>query len=242
MSVLRILRGLAATGDANDPYAGSAYYGTNSGDTFYDTNPQYVYQPDPNDTGLINQFINKFNDAVAQLDQQIANLQTAQTNLIAVQPIAQQNPADAAQWQAEYDKISAINGTVQTAQSAIAQLNEWWASAKSAIGLSGMRGLARQGMGVLPFAIPWATIAIITAATAAVAAVVASVSALVDSLNRKAWLAENVTRREQGLPPLAPPQPSGPSIFGDVSDLGRTVLYGVLTYFLLPPLLKRLNK
>lgn len=235
--------GDAAT-DVTDPYAGSAYYGGQ--DTFYQDNPDYVYTPDPNDVGLLQSFINDFQEKVAQLDAQIAALNEAQTRLDSVHDIAAQNPDDLAAWQSEYNKVNAINTTIQAAQSAVAQISDWWQSVKGVVGLSGAsrgaRDLLHGALGVLPFAIPWGIVATIAGAVAAIAAVVASVNALIDRLNIKNWNDENIRRSQEGLPPLPKPEMSGQSVFGDLSDMGRTITFAVIAYLLLPPLLKRLER
>lgn len=237
----RVFRGLGDTGDANDPYAGSAYLGPNSGDTFYTDNPDYVYQPDPNDTGVISQFVAKFNETTAELDAKIADLAAAQQRLLAVQSIAQQNPDDYAEWQSAYDKAAAMNSVIQTAQNSVAQLQDWWASAKSAIGLSGAAGLARAGLGVLPFAIPWAAIGAIAAVSLSIAAVVETLNRFVDRMNLKAWNDENIRRSQQGLAPLPKPEAYSQSIFGDMSSIATAAMYAFIAYLIVPPILEKLK-
>lgn len=197
--------------------------------------------PNANDVGLMQSFANDFNAAVARLDAQVIALDTAETKLYEVYSTAQKNPDDLAAWQTEFNKVNAAKSTIQAAQSAVAEVSGWWQSAKSVVGLSGMRRVAVGALSALPFAIPWGSIALITGSAAAIAAVIASANALIDRLNLKAWNDENIRRSQNGLPPLPKPETSAQSIFGDLSDLGRTITFAVIAYLFLPPLLKRLK-
>lgn len=200
------------------------------------------YTPNASDVGIMQSFANDFNDALARLDAQVLALDEAETRLYAVQPIAAKNPDDLAAWQTEFNKVNAAKSTIQAAKDAAAQAGEWWRSAKSIVGMSGLRRVSMGALAVLPVAIPWGAVAIITGSVAAIAAVIASVNSLIDRLNMKAWNDENIRRSQQGLAPLPKPETSGQSIFGDFSDLGRTLTFAAIAYFLLPPLLERIKK
>src|SRR5574340_671305 len=188
--------------------------------------------PSSSDTGIIASFQQKFQDAVNALDSKVAELNDTEAALFAVQLQASLDQTDTAEWQAQYDKVLAAQSTVQAAQNAVNEVSNWWNGIKSYFGMS--------GLGLLP-TIPWGTIALITAGTAAIAAIIASANAFIDRMNIKAWNAENIRRSQEGLDPLPSPEPrSTPSIFADVSELGKVAIIGFVVFFLVPPLLKRI--
>src|SRR5574340_744724 len=192
--------------------------------------------PSSSDTGIIASFQQKFQDAVNALDAKVTELNDTEAALFAVQLQASLDSSDQAEWQAQYNKVIAAQPTVQAAQNAVNEVSNWWNGIKSYFtGLAGMAGL-----GLLP-AIPWGTIALITAGTAAIAAVIASANSFIDRMNRKAWNAENIRRSQEGLEPLPSPEPRATSsIFADVSQLGKVAIVGFIVFFLVPPLLKKL--
>jgi hypothetical protein len=195
-------------------------------------------------TGLLASFQQKFSDAVAQLDAQSAALDQAENDLYAVQLQASKDPADYAEWQNQFAKVNAAISTRDAAKNAVATASSWWNSAKSALGLAGLRPSHALGaLGFLP-EIPWATIALITGGAAAIAAVIAAVNSFVDKMNLKAWNEENIRRSQAGeapLPDSSRPAPlSNPSIFSGVTDLSKVIVFGLIAVFVLPVILKRI--
>lgn len=189
--------------------------------------------PTTEDTGIIAGFRQRFQDAVNALDAKVTELNDVEARLFNVRMQADLDEADAAEWQTQYNKVLAAQSTVQAAQNAVNEVSNWWNGIKSYFGMS--------GLGLLP-AIPWGTIALITAGTAAIAAVIYSANQFIDRMNIKAWNDENIRRSQEGLDPLPKPETSsGPSLFADISDLGKVAIVGFAVFFLLPPLLKRIT-
>lgn len=217
------MRGL---GDVNvDPSTG-AIIGYDDSDIPFD--PGDIGTDETPDPGIIQRFKNEFADAVQKLDNAVFAIGPREAQLMQYQTIAAQNPDDYAAWQSEMNKVQTANGVITTAQTAVQQVSSWWASIKDTFGLSGLRAV-----GVLPLlAVPWGLIATITAATAAVVAIVYSSGALVDSLALKAWNAENISRSQQGLPPLPKPELVGTGgFFSGLGDLAKFAVVGMIVYF-----------
>lgn len=136
------------------------------------------WSTDAPDLSLIEKFKAEFADAVTRLDSAAALLPVRQNEMMSVMEAAADDPDTAERWQVEWDKLESAQSNVDNAKAAIAQVNSWWQSAKSAFGLSGVG----KSLGLLQFAIPWGTVAVITAATVALVAVLTSSADLVDSL------------------------------------------------------------
>jgi len=132
-------------------------------------------------------------DLRAQWDQGIADFQSAreqltaaETQLYNVHPIAQEDPADLAEWQRHFDKVNLSMSLMDSAANAVSTVADWFAQATSMIpGLSGMRRDGALGsLGLAPFALP-ITLAGVLSLTAAAVAAVAGVSAFVTYLATK---------------------------------------------------------
>jgi len=134
--------------------------------------------------GAYDQAIQDFKDKLQQLDE-------AQQNLLNVEEIARQDPADYQEFQQQQTKINALASTIQSVKDATTGVERWWGNVTSSFGLNGLKGK----MGFLP-AIPVATA---IAVTAAIAAVVLSVNAFVNQMNAKYSNAvvQNTKAREQ---------------------------------------------
>lgn len=198
--------------------------------------------PTTEDTGIIAGFRQRFQDAVNALDAKVTELNDVEARLFNIRMQADLDEVDAAEWQTQYNKVLAAQSTVQAAQNAVNEVSNWWNGIKSYFtGLAGIKMNGMSGLGLLP-AIPWGTIALITAGTAAIAAVIYSANQFIDRMNIKAWNDENIRRSQEGLEPLPKPETSsGPSLFADISDLGKVAIVGFAVFFLLPPLLKRIT-
>lgn len=195
-----------------------------------------VLPPSP---GVFENFKNQFFSALQEFDNAVSTLSLRQQQLAAIQSSAV-DAADIAAVQSEYNKISAVNATIQSAQSVVNEISSWIATIRGTFGLNAIR----RGLGVLPMvAIPWGLIGVITAATAAIAGVIYSSGSLIDRLTLKAWNDENIRLSQEGKPPLPRPEMvSGGSLFGELSSMAKVAIFGFAAWVLLPVLAEKMRK
>ena len=176
---------------------------------------------------LVRSFIDKFNAAVADLDNAVLALTGNQVKLAALESQASLDPNDYAAWQSEMDKVNAAAITIQTARDAVAQVSQWW----NAIKTQYANLVQAAGLGGLIF-IPWSVVAAITAAAVGIWAIVRSSADLEYQLSYKQWVAN-------GSVGPAPTPPAGGSILPGISDAAKILAIGFAAYLILPALFKR---
>lgn len=138
--------------------------------------------------GFIDDMRDQWAQVVADGEIALANLYAAETELYNAQPLAMRDPDDAAEWQAQYDKISGVRETVDALKNAIATVRGWLSSASSWIpGLSGVpaQAMARGGnLKALPV-IAGLTVAGLIALVTRISLIAAAASAFVTYLSVK---------------------------------------------------------
>lgn len=177
------------------------------------------------DQGIFDNFKQSFADAVAKLDQASQALDDSESALLAIQSDALNDPDYASEWQNQYNKVIAAQSTRDSALSAIQTASGWIDSAKQTFGLSGV------------VAIPWATVAAITAATAAILAIVFAANNFYNMFVTYQTQQINNDRQMRGLPPLDQPQLMSTGIGSGIGNffgnITQWVVIGVVAYFLL---------
>lgn len=201
------------------------------------------YVPDDNDAGALNSLGERYNAALAQLDDASTRLDAAESNLLAIQSevFTTGNAQQQAEWTAKYNNVIAAQTTRDTALSAVSTVGGWISSARQAIGLGRV-----GGMGLLP-AVPWSLVAGIAAAAAAIYAIANAANAFFNQWEVAKWNAENIRRQQAGEPPLE----GGPAltdtgggisgIFGDTATIVKYAAIGLIAFFVLPPMLRALE-
>lgn len=141
----------------------------------------------------------------------------------------QDNPALVAKWEANYKRLFAAQRIAANAEDAITAVTSWWNDLTSAFG--GSNGTL-GGLGVA-IAIPWATIAIITAAGASIGVALYSASVALREFRRYSLQKTNEARAAQGLPPIDDPYGKETGVFENISGIVKAAAFAFVAYQLL---------
>lgn len=195
--------------------------------------------------GIVDDFKAKYDAAVAEYSAAADALGNAEAELWNVAPQANKSAEDAAAWQDEMNRIIAMQTTIETVNSSIRSIADFFADAGSFLGLSGFRA---KNLGFALPAVPWATLAVITGGAAAIWVVIDGVIAFVNVMRRKAIDEANLERANQNLPPLPYPPDLRPGagggltdIFGNTAAILKWLTIGGIVMLVLPEL-KRMKR
>lgn len=222
-----------------------------------------------NMAGIIDDFRAQWAQVIADGETALANLYAAESELLGSQGIAMQDPKDAEEWQAQYDRVTGIRETVDALSSALDTVKGWYNSATSWIpGLSGMatmgatRALAGVGKAERLNAVPviaGLTVAGMIALVTKISLVASGAAAFVTYLLTKNDLTEYQSDRYQayvdsGMSPEAAAEQSRKDTttqaktttgYEFVSGINKLFLVGgvaALAVFFLPDMLRRARR
>lgn len=177
---------------------------------------------------ILDQFKQKYNDAVAEFQNASAQLDNSADMLLSIQSDALNDPQFADAWQSNYNKVNALQATRDATFNDIETVRGWIESAKQSFGLAAV------------IVVPWATVAAIGAATAAILAVVFAANNFYNMYMRHQVDVINIERAQNGEAPIDYPEPietgfgnSITSIFGNISTVAQTLIIGAVIFFLM---------
>ena len=173
-----------------------------------------------------------FSAAVERLRNSAAQFSGAYSQFVNI-PVEYRSPT----WAETKQRADTTQGIISTFTGAIDTAYKWLSSA------FGMSGLGQ--LGLLVPAVPWLTVA---AVGGAISAIMVSYSYMIEELNKAAYkkqlMTANVKRVEQGLEPLDLTQltQTGPTMFGEATDLVKWVVIGGAALFIVPKLIEKFKR
>lgn len=179
--------------------------------------------------GILDDFRARFDTAVGEYREAVAGLNRAEAALYEVANQAAKNPQDLEAWHDEMNRIIAMQTTMETVESSVQAIGDFFASASDFLGLSGFRS---KNLGLIFPAVPWATLALITGGAAAIWIVIDGVIAFVNVMRRKAIDEANIARADTGTAPLPYPPDLLPGAGGGLTG-GLQSTADILKWFVI---------